>query len=189
MPSTRSVIAFAMVWRRPDELTAFPRESPPAARMMIVQRKLLKSSFVRMPVPKNRTRGMMAMTPMSPKKSSSWWLTHQRMIVAKVTKEMNSWTPVNLSLTGLMGTIVVPRPGLKETRRTIQIRRMDMMPTGRTMKNQTPQDGCGSMMSSATMFCGEAMGESIPPILEARAMPRMRAFDICESEGRFRSIG
>jgi hypothetical protein len=39
------------------------------------------------------------------------------------------------------------------------------------------------------MFWGEAMGESMPPILEARAMPRMRAFDICESEGKLRSIG
>jgi len=39
------------------------------------------------------------------------------------------------------------------------------------------------------MFCGDAMGESIPPIFEASAMPRMRALDIGESDGRLRSIG
>jgi hypothetical protein len=39
------------------------------------------------------------------------------------------------------------------------------------------------------MFCGEAMGESIPPTLEDRAMPMMRALDMLESEGRLRSIG
>lgn len=39
------------------------------------------------------------------------------------------------------------------------------------------------------MFWGEAIGESIPPILEARAMPRISALDIWESDGRLRSIG
>jgi hypothetical protein len=53
-------MAVAMVWRRPEELTALPRARPPAARMMMVHRKLLKSSLVRMPVPKNRTIGMIA---------------------------------------------------------------------------------------------------------------------------------
>lgn len=39
------------------------------------------------------------------------------------------------------------------------------------------------------MFCGDAIGESIPPMFEARAIPRMRALDISESAGRLRSIG
>ncbi len=63
------------------------------------------------------------------------------------------------------------------------------MPTGRATKNHVPHDGGGCMISRATIFCGDAMGESIPPILEASAMPRMRALDICESEGRLRSMG
>ncbi len=63
------------------------------------------------------------------------------------------------------------------------------MPTGRAMKNQISHDGPGSIISRATMFCGDAIGESIPPMLEASAMPRMRALDIGESEGRLRSIG
>ena len=67
MPSTFSVTVAAMVCRSPEDETAFPRDNPPAARMMIVQRKLLKSSFVRMPVPKKATIGMMATTPISPK--------------------------------------------------------------------------------------------------------------------------
>ena len=71
MPSTFSVMVFAMVSKRPEDETALPRERPPAARIIIVQRKLLKSSFVRIPVPKKRTIGMMATTPMSPKTFSS----------------------------------------------------------------------------------------------------------------------
>ena len=72
MPSTFSVIVPAIVWSRPELLTAFPSDKPPAARMIMVQRKLLKSSLVRMPVPKKRTIGMIATTPMSPKTCSSW---------------------------------------------------------------------------------------------------------------------
>ena len=69
------------------------------------------------------------------------------------------------------------------------MRRIEMVPIGRAMKNQTPQEGCGVMIESATIFCGEAIGESMPPMLEARAMPRIKAFDIWESAGRLRSIG
>ena len=70
-PSTFAVMAFAMVWSKPEESTALPRERPPAARIIIVQRKLLKSSLVKIPVPKNSTMGMIATTPMSPKTLSS----------------------------------------------------------------------------------------------------------------------
>lgn len=70
-PATLLVIERAIVCSSPEDVTAFPRQRPPDARMIIVQRKLLKSSFVRIPVPKNRTRGRMAMTPMSPKVLSS----------------------------------------------------------------------------------------------------------------------
>lgn len=67
--------------------------------------------------------------------------------------------------------------------------RIEIMPTGNATKNQVPQEGGGFMIWRATMFWGEAMGESIPPTLEARAIPRMSALDIWESDGRLRSMG
>lgn len=69
------------------------------------------------------------------------------------------------------------------------MRRMEIMQTGRAMKNQIPQLGWGRMFWRAMMFWGEAMGEAAPPILEARAMPRMRALEKLESEGRLRRSG
>jgi len=88
-----------------------------------------------------------------------------------------------------MGTILVPLPGWKVIRRRTQIRRMDIMQTGRATKNQTSQLGTGSMFWRAMMFWGEAMGEAAPPTLAARAIPRMRALEKRESEGRFRRRG
>ena len=87
-PSTLSVMAWAIVCNKPELATALPRERPPAAKMMMVHRKLLKSSLVNIPVPKNRAIGMMAMTPMSPNTFSNSWLAHQRTIVARVVKMM-----------------------------------------------------------------------------------------------------
>ena len=69
------------------------------------------------------------------------------------------------------------------------MRRIETMHTGRAMKNQIPQLGWGRMFCKAMMFCGEAMGEAAPPMLEARAMPRMRALEKFESEGRLRRSG
>ena len=85
--------------------------------------------------------------------------------------------------------MVVPLPGWNVTSRMSQIRRMEIMPTGRAMKNQIPQEGSGLIECSATIFCGDAIGESMPPMLEARAIPRMRALDMFESDGRLRSMG
>ena len=85
--------------------------------------------------------------------------------------------------------MVVPFPGWKVTSKRTQIRRIEMMQTGRAMKNQTPQLGWGRMFWRAIIFCGEAMGEAAPPMLEARAMPRMRALENLESEGRLRRSG
>ena len=45
------------------------------------------------------------------------------------------------------------------------------------------------MFCSAIKFCGEAIGEAAPPILDAKAMPRIKALEKVESEGRLRSIG
>lgn len=71
MPSTLLDTISATVCSKPDDLTALPRDNPPAASMMIVQGKLLKSSLVRMPMPKKRTMGMIAITPISPKMPSN----------------------------------------------------------------------------------------------------------------------
>ncbi|OBT38883.1 hypothetical protein VE00_11115 [Pseudogymnoascus sp. WSF 3629] len=57
------------------------------------------------------------------------------------------------------------------------------------MKNQTAYEGCGDMIASAMIFYREAMGESMPPTVEARAIPRISALDMLESEGRLQSIG
>lgn len=175
--------------RSPEELTAFPRERPPAARMMIVHKKLLKSSLVRIPVPKNKTSGIIAMTPMSPNTFSSWWEKHHNKIVARVVREMNHWTPEILSLAGRMGMMVVPLLGLKETSRRTQIAKIDIMQIGRATKNQLPQLGGGFMFCRAMMFWGLAIGEAIPPMLEASAIPRINAFENWESDGKFRNIG
>ena len=178
-----------MFWSRPEEETALPRESPPAARMMMVQRKLLKSSLVRIPVPKKSIMGMIATTPMSPKTASRLWETHQSAMVTTVVMLMNHWTPENLSFTGLMGTMVVPSAGLNERRRRTQMRRIEMMHTGRATKNHTSQLGSGFMFCSAMIFCGDAIGEAIPPMFEARAIPRTSALENLDSAGRFLRSG
>lgn len=85
--------------------------------------------------------------------------------------------------------MVVPRPGWKESNRRSQISRIEIMQTGRAMKNQTPQPGSGSMTWSAIRFWGDAIGEAAPPMLAARAIPRSNDFIIGESLGRLRRIG
>lgn len=69
------------------------------------------------------------------------------------------------------------------------MKRMERTQTGMATKNQLPQLGSGRMFCMAIIFCGEAMGEAAPPMLEARAMPRMSALENSESDGRLRSSG
>ena len=57
------------------------------------------------------------------------------------------------------------------------------------MKNQMPQPGWGSMFWRAMRFCGLAIGEAAPPMLEERAIPRRRALDMGLSDGRLRRMG
>ncbi len=85
--------------------------------------------------------------------------------------------------------MVVFLPGRKVTSRSSQISRIVMIHTGSAMKNQIPQPGWGSMFWRAIRFCGLAIGDAAPPILDARAMPRMSAFDMSLSLGRFLRIG
>lgn len=97
--------------------------------------------------------------------------------------------PVNLSFMGRMGTMVVLRPGWNVTSKRTQMSRIEIIQTGSAIKNQIPQPGAGDMFCKAMRFCGEAIGDAAPPMLEAKAMPRRRALDISESAGRFRRIG
>ena len=82
----------------------------------------------------------------------------------------------------------VPFEG-KVSRRRIQIRRMEIMQTGRATKNHSPQPGSGFMFCRAMMFWGDAMGEAAPPMFEASAIPRIRALGKLESAGRLRRRG
>ena len=85
--------------------------------------------------------------------------------------------------------MVVPLPGLKVMSSRSQISKIEKMQTGKATKNQGPQPGWGRLFGRPMMFWGEAMGEAAPPMLEARAIPRMRAFEKGESEGRLRRSG
>jgi hypothetical protein len=38
-------------------------------------------------------------------------------------------------------------------------------------------------------FCGEAMGDAAPPMLDAKAIPRRSALVMLESAGRLRRMG
>ena len=69
------------------------------------------------------------------------------------------------------------------------MRRIEITQTGSAMKNHVPQLGCGLIFCKAMMFCGEAMGDAAPPMLAARAIPRMRALEKFESDGRLRRRG
>ena len=69
------------------------------------------------------------------------------------------------------------------------MRRMEMIQIGKATKNQVPQPGWGRMFSRAIMFWGEAIGEAAPPMFEASAMPRIRALENDESDGRLRRRG
>ncbi|KAK5635887.1 hypothetical protein RRF57_011599 [Xylaria bambusicola] len=135
------------------------------------------------------TMGRMAMTPIWPNVASSAWLAHQRPMVAKQMKETNHCKPVNSSLTERIGMMTVPLPGLNVSNSRTQMRKSDTMPTGMTMNSHWPHVGGGSMMPNATTFCGDAIGDSMPPMLEASAIPMMTALDMFEPCGRLRSIG
>lgn len=102
---------------------------------------------------------------------------------------MKYCTPENFSFENRIGIMVVPRLGLNVTNSRAQMSRMVSMQTGSAMKNQVPQLILGDMFWSAIMFCGDAMGDAAPPMLAARAMPRINALQKFESDGRFRRSG
>ncbi|OLL25726.1 hypothetical protein NEOLI_002903 [Neolecta irregularis DAH-3] len=48
--------------------------------------------------------------------------------------------------------------------------------TGNVTMNHSAHVGFGNMFSRAIIFCGDAIGDAIPPIFEERAIPKIRAF-------------
>jgi hypothetical protein len=85
--------------------------------------------------------------------------------------------------------MLVPRPGWKVINKNTQISRIEMMHTGSATKNHTPHDGSGCMFCKAIRFCGDAMGDAAPPMLDESAMPMSSALVISESAGRLRRMG
>lgn len=68
--------------------------------------------------------------------------------------------------------------------------RLPIRHTGMATINHSAQDGgAGDMFWIAMIFCGDDMGDAIPPRLEAKAMPRIRQGPNVESTGRVRSMG
>lgn len=47
--------------------------------------------------------------------------------------------------------------------------------TGIAIMNHSGQVGGGFIMPTAMMFCGDEIGDAIPPTFAARAIPSMRA--------------
>lgn len=130
------------------------------------------------------------MMPMSPKNHASLLSTHHRTIVAIVTALTAHCVLVNgslLTLTGLMTTF--EPPARYDQRRISQMQTTEVNETGIETLNQPIQEMGGFMYSSAMRFCGDEMGEAIPPMLEARAMPRMSAFENGDLDGRVRRMG
>lgn len=63
---------------------------------------------------------------------------------------------------------------LKVKSSKIHISRILTMQTGIDMMNHSIQDGGGDMRPNEKMFWGDEIGDDIPPIFEARAIPRIR---------------
>ncbi|KAH3665831.1 hypothetical protein OGAPHI_004019 [Ogataea philodendri] len=61
--------------------------------------------------------------------------------------------------------------------------------TGKETPNHLSQLGSGSMLWSATTFCGLAMGLAMPATLDASAIPITRACANCEPSGSVLSTG
>lgn len=116
------------------------------------------------------------MIPISPKMPVIREAMHQRKMVRTEMEMMNHCTPENLLSMVLMGTRwVFLELQLNVINKKIQMSNNDKTQTGNAMTNHWPHEGCGSMAPMAIMFWGEAIGEAIPPTLDARAIPKIRA--------------
>ena len=69
------------------------------------------------------------------------------------------------------------------------MKKIEVEATGIEPANQPNQEIGGFMYSRAMRFWGEEIGEAIPPMFEARAIPRMSDFEKGDLAGRVRRIG
>lgn len=84
---------------------------------------------------------------------------------------------------------MVPLPLPYDQRSRSQIKTTVRAETGIATANHDSHDRGGSMYSKAIRFCGEEMGDDWPPMLDARAMPRMRGLLNDDLGGKVRRIG
>lgn len=63
------------------------------------------------------------------------------------------------------------------------------MQTGMETANHWNQEGGGCMLPMATTFCGDEIGEAIPPTLAAIAIPMIKALAYVDFGGWLRRIG
>lgn len=144
----------------------------------MVHMKLLKSSELNKPVPNNSAIGIIEIIPISPNLSLSLLEIHQRKIVKILVMDTNHWVIVNGSRIGWNCRILISLESVLKVRsKTIQMSRMLTMHTGIEMMNHSIHEGGGDIRPNEKMFCGEEIGDDIPPMLEAKAIPRMRDFE------------
>ena len=170
------MICVAIVTNSPELITALPKVVPPMAKTTIVHKKLLKSSLVNRPVPNNATIGKIDMIPISPKTPFRVFAKHHSTMVIQVTMTMYHCLTVNGSETGWIFKIFTVGSIGKLNNKMIQIPKMQRTETGIATMNHVVHDGVGFIIPIDMMFCGDAIGEDIPPMFEANAIPKINDF-------------
>ena len=97
LSSITSAIASATTSSSPDVEMTFPRTKPPMANTTTLHKNWFKSSFDKIPVPKNSAKGMIPKTPILPKILVIWELAHQRRTVPTDTLTTKYCSRVSLS--------------------------------------------------------------------------------------------
>lgn len=69
------------------------------------------------------------------------------------------------------------------------MKKIEVEATGIETANQPSHEMGGFIYSNAIKFCGEEMGEAIPPIFDASAIPRMSDLEKGDFAGSVRKIG
>lgn len=69
------------------------------------------------------------------------------------------------------------------------MKKIDAEATGMETANHPSQEIGGFIYSRAIKFWGDEIGEAIPPMLDAKAIPRMSDFEKGDFAGRVRRIG
>mmetsp|Transcript_18594 Transcript_18594/g.46062 ORF Transcript_18594/g.46062 Transcript_18594/m.46062 type:complete len:136 (-) Transcript_18594:390-797(-) len=91
--SMKKAILSAKESSNPEDLMDSPKARPPIARKTTPHKKLLRSSFDKMPVPKKTMKGIMPKTPISPVTPESVTLEHQSNTTPIVTDKTKYCSP------------------------------------------------------------------------------------------------